>query len=127
MPTASPNQFVAPLRYDSSRDVAYRRAKAYLSAEYSLADADEERYLRAVTPEGDLELKFISDDPAVSFRLLASSPTPMQPFCVTRGCINGNQLLRARVDALRDACGWRSDQSRFDVERYNGWVPIFLH
>ena len=127
---ASPNQFMAPLRYnigESSKDVAYRRAKAHLAAEYQLVDAIEERYLHATTPEGELELRFLEDDPAVTFRLLASKPTPMQPFCATRGCINGNQLLRARVESIKLACGWRSDDSYLEEDRLAGWVPIFLH
>ena len=69
----------------------------------------------------------LEDDPAVTFRLLASKPTPMQPFCATRGCINGNQLLRARVESIKLACGWRSDDSYLEEDRLTGWVPIFLH
>ena len=118
---------MAPLRFDTSdREVAYKRLRSYLAAEAELLEADSPDYVHALAPEGDLELHFL-EEPVVSFRLLARSPSPMQPFCVSRGCINGNQAQRRRIEAMRDALGWRSDDSGFDREKFDGWVPIFLH
>ena len=120
---------MAPLRTDNAdRELAYKRARSYLASEYSLEPDSTTEYLHALTPDGDLEMKFLPDEPPiVTFRLLSRTPTPMRPLCVTRGCVNGNQEQRARVTAVRDALGWRSDDSSYENERFDGWVPIFLH
>ena len=131
-PASAPNRFLAPLRYDEiSREQAYRRVRAYLSSSASpwALDAanDSPEYLHAGSDEEDLELRFLPDDNAVTFRLLAKRPTPMPAFCASRGCINGNADQRKRLEMLRDEVGFRSDEARFDGEKYDGWVPIFLH
>lgn len=120
---------MAPLRFDTNdRELAFKRAKAYLASEYELLEADSPAYLHAVTTDAeDLELHFLDADPVVTFRLVARNPTPMPAFCASRGCINGNQQQRTKIQTLRDGLGWRSDDSKFDGEKFEGWVPIFLH
>lgn len=128
---------MAPLRYDErvlSRDAAFRRVRAYLAADTTATldpESDGPDYLHAVLVdasggnEADLEMKFLPDDPLVAFRLLARRPTTMQPICITRGCINGNNAERQRVERLRVDNGLVDDSDRYQVEK--DWTPIFLH
>ena len=103
--------------------------RSYLAAkdDMTLVEASPEYLLARTMAEEDLELRFLPGDNVVTFRLLAEKPQPMPPFCATRGCINGNASQRKRIEALRDDNGFRSEDSRFDSEKYDGWVPIFLH
>ena len=132
-PGSAPNRFMAPLRYDSDTAIAFKRVRSYLASRGTLY-ADTPEYLsaklpsRSATDESNvLELHFIPDEPVVTFRILANKPRTMQPFCATRGCINGNQELRQEMQEIRDNLGWRSEDARFEQEKYTGWVPIFLH
>jgi len=125
---------MAPLRFATDRELAYKRVRALLAAEdgTELIEAESAAYLHALLSSGDqaeedLELHFLERDPVVTFRLLARTPSPMQPFCVSRGCVNGNQAQRKRIQELRDSLGWRSDDASFDNEKFDGWVPIFMH
>jgi hypothetical protein len=81
MPLSSPNQFMAPLRYASNRELAFRRARAQLSADYELVASEEPSYLRAAVPEGDLELLFLDEDAAVT--LCAPSATTLRARCAS--------------------------------------------
>jgi serine/threonine protein phosphatase PrpC/uncharacterized protein (DUF1499 family) len=138
-PASPPNRYLAPLRFDGlERRQAFQRVRASLAArsDATVIDASAD-YLhaelrRAPRPDGsgdlaDLELRFLPDTPAVTFRLLAQTPSRMPPFCATRGCINGNEAERREIERLRDGNGFSSEDSRFDAQKWEGWVPIFLH
>ena len=135
LPSSAPNRFMAPLRYDSDLDIAYKRVRGYLASRATSVDTASPGYISAVLPSSTsapeefdlLELHFVDDEPVVTFRILASKPKTIQPFCATRGCINGNQALRRELELIRDDLGWRSDDARYDRVKLDGWVPIFLH
>ena len=132
LPTSSPNRYSSPLRYDTTREQAFRRVRSYLAERSGdgTVESDSPDYLHAwvAVPEpADIELHFVEDEPVVTYRVLATKPTLTRPFCATRGCINGNQELRQQVERLRDENGWRFEDARFENERFEGWVPIFLH
>ena len=132
---SSPSRYVSPLRYEGlSRDQAFRRVRAYLAArEDATVLEDTPEYLHAqLSSRGsdetdDLELKFLADESIIAARCIAQRSKPMQPLCVARGCINGNQQWRRRIEQLRDDNGFTSDEdgNRYEVEK--DWVPIFFH
>ena len=129
LPSSAPNRYSAPLRYEQSRDQAYRRVRAALSERGNVDGAGPE-YLHArlqQPEEVDVEFHFVEDEPVVTYRLMQPTPTIATPFCFSRGCVNGNQNLRGLIERLRDETGWRFEDARFETERYEGWVPIFLH
>ena len=73
----------------------------------------------------DLELRFLDGEPLISVRLLARNPTTTQPVCLQRGCINGNNAERRRLERLRVDNGFESEDDRYQVEK--DWVPVFFH
>ena len=136
MPNASPNRYVAPLRYDGeklTRDAAFKRVRAYLASdsEASLDPQSTPEYLHATLTDqrsggaSDLELRFLDGEPLISVRLLARNPTTTQPVCLQRGCINGNNAERQRLERLRVDNGFESEDDRYQVEK--DWVPVFFH
>lgn len=131
-PTAAPNQFMAPLRYEGDLEIAFKRVRAELSSDpgFRLLEAASPDYLLASSEDGDLELHFLQPEDGfgyVTFRMLMPNPSVMPAFCGQRGCINGNNAQRTRVEKLREACGWRAADASFETEKFEGWVPIFLH
>jgi hypothetical protein len=132
-PSAAPNQYLAPWRYEGEKDFAFRKLKTELalpSSGFRLLEGDSPEYVHAVCEDGELELRFLAPEDGfgfVTFRLISGQPTVMPAFCGTRGCINGNNAQRARVESLKNQLGWRSADASFENEKYSGWVPIFLH
>lgn len=134
-PGSAPNSYLAPWRYDAGllpRDAAWRRVRSYLASRPDVVlddDATPEYTHAAVGGDDDtidLELRFLpAPDELVTFRALARRPTPMQPFCVTQGCINGNQAQRALLERVRDDTGLAASDAAFEADK--AWVPIFLH
>ena len=132
---SSPSRYVSPLRYEGlSREQAFRRVRSYLAArDDTTILEDTPEYLHAqLSNRGsdepdDLELKFLPDESIIAVRCIAQRTKPMQPLCVARGCINGNQQWRRRIEQLRDDNGFTSDEdgNRYELEK--DWVPIFFH
>jgi len=128
----SPSRAVSPLRYEGlTREQAYKRVRSYLAARTDAVIVDDSpEYLHALLstrpdqPE-DLEVRLLPDEPIIVARCIAQRTIPMQPLCITRGCINGNQLQRKQIEQLRDDNGFTSDDDGFQVEK--DWVPIFFH
>ncbi|GLC40247.1 hypothetical protein PLESTB_001309400 [Pleodorina starrii] len=130
----SPSQYLAPWSFDPLEPA---QAKRLLVDEIrtrggTVVQEDEARgYIAAVVPyqlgpgrqdEDVLEFKFTSDGSAVAFRSEARTNTPPPPFCWTPGCISGPGN-RGRMEALRDALGWSSQETDEDKK----WVQILLH
>ena len=51
-------------------------------------------------------------------------PTP--PWCIEKGCINGNQVQRARVRTISSGLGW-SPVDATEMEDDARWTPIFFN
>ncbi|KAJ1621734.1 hypothetical protein T492DRAFT_914017 [Pavlovales sp. CCMP2436] len=140
--SAAPNQFVSPLSYEPSigREGAFRRLKAgllsrpgavLLEARHSVSDVvDSERYLHARVPSLDgsfdeVELQLLPGEPVVTLRVISREPVAIPPFCVTRGCIAGNNSQRDLLEQIRAASGLANGDDRYENEKK--WVPIWLH
>lgn len=131
--STSPTQWLASLRYEQSREAAFNRLKAVLKSESDVLKVEGESpdWVHAATADEDIEFHFYekSDGPLVEFRVLSRKPRLTPPFCITRGCINGNGKERQRLVRLKQALGWQSDygDSRYEQDSYDNWVPIFFH
>ena len=133
----APNRAVAPLSYrPASRDDAFAKARAWLSGGehgFEIAEADPSRYyLRAVVagPLGvveDVELLVLPESSGVaSARAVARVKGPTPPWCIEKGCINGNQVQRARVRTISSGLGW-SPVDATEMEDDARWTPIFFN
>ena len=81
--------------------------------------------LSAESLRDEIELRFLADNPLVTFRVLSERPVAMAPFCLRRGCINGNGGQRRRIEMIRDENGFKSQDESYAGEKQ--WVPIFMH
>jgi hypothetical protein len=72
--------------------------------------------------QGDELVLQLRDDGTVLFRSESRSAGPDPPFCWRPGCISG-PANRARMEALRDALGWRV----LETDEEKQWVQILLH
>mmetsp|Transcript_1888 Transcript_1888/g.5022 ORF Transcript_1888/g.5022 Transcript_1888/m.5022 type:complete len:205 (-) Transcript_1888:123-737(-) len=131
--SAAPNQFVSPLSYEPSigREGAFRRLKAGLLSRPGavLLEARPE-YLHARVPSLDgsfdeVELQLLPGEPVVTLRVISREPVAIPPFCVTRGCIAGNNSQRDLLEQIRAASGLANGDDRYENEKK--WVPIWLH
>lgn len=130
-----PNRYISPLEYSPAvgREVIGRRICAYLrSVEGARLTDVSSDYIRAELPSLDggpsmdtFDIVLAADEPVVTFRVQAGRPSTMTPFCVRRGCINGNGGQRDQVERLRSAVGLTYQDAPLEAEKR--WVPIFLH
>ena len=108
------NKAMSPLSFSpTSRDSALARAASFLRSRGAAVAVDEEHsYIHAVlqpAPSGiieDIELLLIGGEDGTSglatFRDVARVKTPTPPWCLEKGCINGNQEQRKRMTGLAE-------------------------
>ncbi|CEM39855.1 unnamed protein product [Vitrella brassicaformis CCMP3155] len=132
----SPNHFLSPFVYSGldRRDKEILRTIRHLaeSQDYTLVKTDVDKgYVYATRStwipgvQEDVELMFPPDRDRIFFRCISQVTLPPTPFCLTPGCINGNQFQRAHMEQLRDELGWISDDQTLAQEKQ--WLPIFFH
>ncbi|KAG2454273.1 hypothetical protein HYH02_001304 [Chlamydomonas schloesseri] len=129
----SPSQYLAPWSFDPKTPAAAKRQllDELVGARGGRVVAEDEgrSYVALMVPyklgagKTDVDLlEFKFTDVAVAFRSEAGVNIPPPPFCYTPGCISGPPN-RARMEVLRDALGWSSQETDEDKK----WVQILLH
>ncbi|KAG2489449.1 hypothetical protein HYH03_012085 [Edaphochlamys debaryana] len=128
----APSQYLAPWTFDPlTEDQAKRQLVDEIQSRGGrvVQQDPDTGYLEAVVPyelgpgrqdEDLVEFKFARD--AVAFRSEARVGANPPPFCWTPGCVSGPGN-RGRLEALRDALGWNSQ----DIDEDKVWQPILLH
>ena len=132
-----PNRYLSPLKIVKDQDKAFQQAVRDLNEyskevnELSIAEIDPKNYYIRLTVPGtapnsldDIELWF-TDAGIVNLRAQARVTLPPPPFCIQKGCINGNMDQRTRVERISKILGLPSmDRERMQQAK---WTPIFFN
>ena len=132
----APNKAMAPLSYaPTPRLEAFARLLRELrgNPEVTVEEEDAESgYVRAaVVPASggdaeDLEVQVLPGTLGLAaFRDTARSTRAPPPWCVKKGCLNGNQTQRSRMQALAASLSW-SPTDTGALQEDAEWKPIFL-
>ena len=133
-----PNRYLSPLKIVKDQDKAFQQAVRDLNEyskegnELNIAEIDPKNYYIRLTIPGtapnsidDLELWF-TDAGIVNLRAQARVALPPPPFCIQKGCINGNMDQRTRVERISRILGLPSSD-RENMEQQAKWTPIFFN
>jgi len=136
-----PNRYISPLRIVNDRDEAFRRAVRDLNREASVEGggglqivnmSPSSGYIYLTVPGtspgslDDVELLFPEDGGIVNIRAEARVTLPPPPFCLKKGCINGNMDQRNRIERVARILGLPSvDEGR--MKDGAKWTPIFFN
>jgi uncharacterized protein (DUF1499 family) len=129
-----PNRYISPLKVINERDVAFQRAvRSFRNQEdINVVEISPKEFYIHVTVEGtvkgtldDIELYFPEAGGIVALRCEARNTLPPPPFCIKKGCINGNMDERKRIERVASVLGLPF----LDQEEMQGakWTPIFFN
>ena len=129
-----PNRYISPLKVINERDVAFQRAVRSFRNEkdINVVEISPKEFYIHVTVEGtvkgtldDIELYFPEAGGIVALRCEARNTLPPPPFCIKKGCINGNMDERKRIERVASVLGLPFlDQEEMQDAK---WTPIFFN
>ncbi|KAJ1457018.1 hypothetical protein M885DRAFT_615927 [Pelagophyceae sp. CCMP2097] len=121
----APNHFAAPLAFTSSRSAAANAAASLLRGRGCAVEADAFA-VRASCDRDDYEI-VVREDKLATFRVSARSKSAfVSPWCIKKGCINGNMPQRNAILELAAQLGWSPSDST-EMEDDSKWTPIFFN
>jgi uncharacterized protein (DUF1499 family) len=129
-----PNRYTAPLKLVKDRDIAFQRAiqDIQTNPRFSLVQAMPKDYTLHLTIPGtspnsidDIYLLFPEEGSIVNVKCEAQVTLPTPPFCIQKGCINGNMDQRRRVIELSRVLGLPLNDEDIMKEEGAKWTPIF--
>ena len=129
-----PNRYSAPLKLVKDRDMAFQRVIQDIksNSRFSLVQIISKDYTLHLTVPGtapnskdDIYLQFPEEGSIVNVKCEAQVTLPPPPFCIQKGCINGNMDQRRRVLELSQVLGLPLNDEDIMKEEGAKWTPIF--